>query len=58
MSKLSLSKANKKLAGVCGGLSEWSDIDVSVIRILFVITTLVGFGSPILIYLLLAVILK
>lgn len=58
MSKLSLSKTNKKLAGVCGGLAEWSDIDVSIIRILFVITTLVGLGSPVLVYLLLAIILN
>lgn len=58
MSKLSLSKADKKLAGVCGGLAEWANLNVTAIRILFVAATLVGFGSPILIYFLLALILN
>ncbi len=57
MTKLILNKANKKFMGVCAGLADWSEIDVSIIRILFVISALVGFGSPILIYLLLAFIL-
>ncbi len=58
MSKLSLSKTDKKLAGVCGGLAAWSNVDVKIIRILFVIATLIGAGSPILIYFLLALILN
>ncbi len=57
MTKLTLNKIDKKFMGVCAGLADWSEIDVSMIRILFVISALVGFGSPILIYLLLAFIL-
>lgn len=58
MSKLALSKSNKKLAGVCGGLSEWANIDASMVRLIFVIATIIGVGSPILIYLLLALIMN
>jgi phage shock protein C len=57
MTKLSLNKANKKILGVCAGLSDWSGIDTTIIRVAFVLTTLVGFGSPILIYIALGLIL-
>ncbi|MFM2410740.1 MAG: hypothetical protein RL481_1568 [Pseudomonadota bacterium] len=57
MNKLQLNRANKKILGVCAGLSDWSGIDTTVIRIAFVLTTLVGFGSPILIYVALGLIL-
>lgn len=57
MSKLMLNRANKKILGVCAGLADWSGIDATVIRIAFVLTTLIGFGSPILIYIALGLIL-
>jgi len=57
MAKLVLDRANKKLLGVCAGLANWSGIDVTVMRVLFVLATLVGVGSPILIYLIFALIL-
>jgi phage shock protein C len=57
MTKLKLNKADKKFMGVCAGLADWSEIDASIIRILFVITALVGVGSPVIIYLLLGFIL-
>lgn len=57
MSRLVMDKANKKILGVCAGLANWSGIDATVVRLLFVITTLVGFGSPVLIYILMAMIL-
>ncbi len=57
MAKLTLNKANKKILGVCAGLSDWSGIDATLMRILFVIATLIGFGSPVLIYIILALIL-
>lgn len=57
MTKLTLNKANKKFMGVCAGLADWAEIDASIIRILFVLATLIGVGSPILIYLILAFIL-
>lgn len=57
MARLALDKANKKILGVCGGLANWSGIDPTIIRLIFVVTTLIGAGSPIIIYILLAMIL-
>jgi phage shock protein C len=57
MTKLMLNRANKKIVGVCAGLSDWSGIDVTVIRILFVLATIFGFGSALLIYIVLALVL-
>lgn len=57
MSRLVLDKTNKKILGVCAGLANWSGIDATVVRVLFVVTTLIGFGSPVLIYILMAMIL-
>ncbi|MEZ5708130.1 MAG: PspC domain-containing protein [Blastomonas sp.] len=52
MSKaLRLNKANAKIMGVCSGLADYFGWDVSLIRIAFVLATLLGIGAPILIYL-------
>ncbi|HPD00371.1 MAG TPA: PspC domain-containing protein [Acetivibrio sp.] len=48
--RLVRSKNDKVLAGVCGGIAEYFDIDPTIIRLGFVILTLVGPG--ILVYLL------
>lgn len=57
MNRLVLDQANKKILGVCSGLANWTGIDVTIIRIIFAAATLIGVGSPILIYILLAMIL-
>jgi phage shock protein C len=57
MTKLALNRANKKILGVCAGLSDWTGIDSTIVRATFVIATLIGFGSPILIYIALGLIL-
>ena len=57
MNRLRLNKENKKILGVCAGLGDWTGIDVNVVRILFAVTTLIGVGSPILIYILLGLII-
>jgi phage shock protein C len=57
MSRLVLDKANKKILGVCAGLANWAKMDPMIVRLIFAIATLVGFGSPILIYIVLAMIL-
>ncbi len=49
--KLKLDKANGKLMGVCSGLANWSGMDVNLLRIVFVLATIFGFGSAIIIYL-------
>ena len=57
MARLVLDKPNNKLIGVCAGLANWSGIDLLIVRLLFVAATLIGVGSPIIIYILLAMIL-
>jgi len=57
MTRLTLDKANKKILGVCAGLANWTGIDAMIIRLIFAVATVVGFGSPVLIYILLALIL-
>jgi phage shock protein C len=57
MNKLTLDQENKKILGVCSGLAKWANIDTSLVRLGFVIATLIGAGSPILIYIVLGFIL-
>jgi phage shock protein C len=48
--KLYRSRTNRMLGGVCGGLGQYFNIDVTLIRVLFVVLTLLGGAGP-LIYL-------
>ncbi len=48
---------NKVFMGVCTGLSEYTDLDVNLVRILFVIITLLGGFTPLVIYIVLGIIL-
>ncbi len=57
MNNLTLNKTDKKILGVCGGLANWSGIDTGLVRLAFVIATLIGVGAPILIYLILGFVL-
>jgi phage shock protein C len=45
MKQLYRSNTNKKIAGVCGGLGEYFNIDPTIIRVLFVVLALPG-GLP------------
>ena len=49
--KFRLDKQRGKLMGVCSGLADYTDWDVTLIRVAFVIGTLAGFGLLIPIYL-------
>lgn len=51
-----LGKSNAKLAGVCSGIGDYFGIDPLLVRIGFVAAALLGFGSPVLIYLAIALI--
>ena len=42
-----------KLLGVCAWLSDKFELDVTGIRILFLVAIFLGFGSPIILYLIL-----
>lgn len=48
--QLHLSRTNRKIAGVCGGLGEYFDIDPTIVRIIFLILLLV-IGGGLLAYL-------
>ncbi|HEX8928129.1 MAG TPA: PspC domain-containing protein [Actinomycetota bacterium] len=45
--KLYRSKTNRMLAGVCGGLAEYLNTDATLIRVLFVLLTVLGGAGPI-----------
>jgi len=49
MKSLTRSKTNKVIAGVCGGLGEYFDIDPVIIRLIFVVITALG-GAGVLAY--------
>lgn len=55
-SKFHLDKTNAKLAGVCGGIANYANIDPMVVRIAFVIGALVSVGTAALVYLIIALI--
>ncbi|MEO6042020.1 MAG: PspC domain-containing protein [Croceibacterium sp.] len=49
-----LDRAGGKLLGVCQGLANYLGVDPMIVRAVFVLGTLVGFGSFVLIYLAIA----
>ena len=49
--KFRLDKANGKVMGVSAGIANYFGWDVTLVRVAWVVGTLVGFGSLILIYL-------
>jgi phage shock protein PspC (stress-responsive transcriptional regulator) len=57
MGKLVKSSYDKMLFGVCGGLANRFGMDSTVIRVIFVFAAIIGLGSPVLLYLLLAFIM-
>jgi phage shock protein C len=48
--KLYRSRTNRQVAGVCGGLAEYFNLDATLIRVLFVVLAVLG-GSGIVLYL-------
>jgi phage shock protein C len=47
--KLYRSRTERMVAGVCGGLAEYFNVDTTVIRVLFLVLTLFG-GSGLVVY--------
>jgi phage shock protein C len=54
--KLYRSETNRMLAGVCGGLAQYLNIDVTLVRLFFVLLTL-AVGSGVLLYIIMAVVI-
>ena len=50
--KFALSSTDKKIAGVCGGLAEYFNIDSLIIRVIFVVGGSLGFWAYILLWIL------
>jgi phage shock protein C len=48
--KLYRSKTDRKVAGVCGGLAQYFNIDPTLIRVVFVVLAVLG-GSGLVLYL-------
>jgi phage shock protein PspC (stress-responsive transcriptional regulator) len=52
--KFHLDKVDGKIFGVCSGLARYMNVDPMIVRAVFVIGTLIGFGSFLVIYLAIA----
>ncbi len=48
--KLYRSRSNRQVAGVCGGLAEYFNLDPTLMRVLFVVLAVLG-GSGLVLYL-------
>ena len=44
--RLTRSNRNKMIAGVCGGLAEYLDMDPTVVRVLYVLASILSAAFP------------
>jgi len=51
------SQLNKVFFGVCGGIGGYLNVDPLIVRVIFAVAFFVGLGSPLLIYLILALVM-
>ena len=56
MKKLFKSSCDKKLCGVCGGIAEYFNIDSTIVRLVWAISS-IWFGMGILVYIIAALIM-
>ena len=49
--------ADKKIAGVCGGLAEYFGMDASIVRIIWLLATIFTAFAVVLIYILLMIVM-
>jgi phage shock protein C len=50
MKKLTRSKKNRIIAGVCGGIGKYLDVDPTVIRVIWVVLTIISVGAGVIAY--------
>jgi phage shock protein C len=55
--KLFKSRFDKKISGVCGGIARYLGVNSTVVRLVFALGAIFGYGSFILVYIALALIL-
>ncbi len=53
INKIRRSRKNRMIAGVCGGIAEYLNIDPAIVRLLWVLASLASIGLGILVYVLL-----
>ena len=51
INQLTRSRDDRWIAGICGGLSEHTGVDATLIRVVLLVATILGAGSLIVIYL-------
>ncbi|MGH9316224.1 MAG: PspC domain-containing protein [Thermoanaerobaculia bacterium] len=44
--RLTRSKTHKMIAGVCGGIAEYLDVDPTVVRVLYVLVSILSAAFP------------
>ncbi len=49
--RLYRSRKDRRLCGVCGGIAEYFDTDPTIVRLIWLLLTLISFGKAIIIYL-------
>jgi len=49
--RLYRSKKDRKICGVCGGIAKYFDVDPTIVRLIWLLLTLISFGKSIIIYL-------
>jgi len=54
--RLLRSKSDRQIAGVCGGLAEYFNVDATIVRLVFVLFALMG-GPGLLVYIVLALVI-
>ena len=55
--KLRKSRSDKMLAGVCGGFAEYLGWDATLVRIIFALILISSFGTAVLAYFILAIVM-
>lgn len=55
--KLRKSRTDKMLAGVCGGFAEYLGWDPTIVRIIFALILVTSFGTAVLAYFILAIVM-
>ena len=58
MGKLVKSTHNRKIAGVCGGIAEYFGIDPTVVRVAYVVLSVLSAAFPgVILYIILAIVM-
>lgn len=53
-----INRPEAKIMGVCAGIADYFGWDVTLVRVGFVAAAIFGFGSPVLLYLLIGIVAK